>query len=967
MGDRSDTNKATDATDATIDTLVDRFFDNTGDDANRDPDDLRDDATDDAIDNDDANAVAGEPRFSDIEIDSIVKDEIIVGIDLGTTNSSVVVWRNNNYEIIPDEYGNNTIPSVVALTNRSRYIGSDAKNQSELNPKNVFYEVKRLIGRKMTDERVEQDREFLTYDIAGDEGDNIVLRTDLADSKTYTPEEVSSMILSKLKTMASDYLKHEVTKAVITVPATFNDSQRQATKDATKIAGLECIRIINEPTAAALAYGLSNRSFQKTLETGQDTNVIVYDFGGGTLDVSLLNLSGGLFEVLAVGGNTHLGGTNFDKRLLQYCLHTFKRRHGLEKLDDLSTLSLQRLRRACENAKKLLSSSDRTVIAIQDFHAQKDLYVPVTQEKFVELTRDLLLISIKPLEDVLSDSQLRKEDIDEVILVGGMTRMPAIRDNIRTFFNGKEPNHGINPDEAVGIGAAIQGYKLSHEDEPFSQSVTFLDVIALSLGVETIGGVMNTIIKRNTIIPITKSKLYMTDSDFESSVTIKIFEGERKLTRDNFLVGTFDLKGIEPQPRGLAKIEVRFNVDVNGIITVSAEDTETKARNGITITGNKGRLKEDQIQRLVREAREYELRDKVERLKKRYYYEIDDLCSNIRINVKNDTFQLSETDKRVVLEDVTKIEAWMKEKSYNSREEEEYITLLKRLRKNYGILILKTTTDSTTTVKATEVGDTASTTVYGNDEEEEESKQLYERLEDEELGVDKMTDDERKEVKQLRECLRELCGNLFDMLASQSLRISESHIMELKESIDDVLLWMHVHTKATKAEYKMKIEEVNTQCDTIMGHYNKDEKNIFTYDEIVSSIRTARDELEQLCLLVKSCLSTHLLGLREPDEVSLTKRVDSELEWLVSNPSATEAEYKRRTEELNDLCNTLHSNLNGVHPNRVTDILGGDRGVVAGTDSGSSTDIPITEVPTVDDDLGGTSVAEIIRRRNQAG
>jgi len=316
-----------------------------------------------------------------------------------------------------------------------------------------------------------------------------------------------------------------------------------------------------------------------------------------------------------------------------YCLHTFKKRYNIEKLDRVNTLSIQKLKRSCENAKKLLSGSMRATVAIKDFFASKDLFVIITQEKFTELCRDLLLICIKPLEDVLRSCNLTKNAIDEIILVGGMTRMPAIRNNIKNFFDGKEPNCSINPDEAVAIGASIQGYKLSHEDDPFSESMTLLDIIALSLGVETIGGVMNTIIKRNTLIPITRSRMYTTDSDYDTSVLIKIFEGERKLTKDNFLVGEFELKGIEPQPRGLAKLEVQFNVDVNGIITVTATDQETQNKNGITITGNKGRLNSDQIQKLVQEARDFELKDKIQRTKKRYYYEIDDLYSNIRINI----------------------------------------------------------------------------------------------------------------------------------------------------------------------------------------------------------------------------------------------------------------------------------------------------------------------------------------------
>lgn len=910
--------------------------------------------SDDDSDNMDANQKY-KLDYSDIDIDKISKDDIILGIDLGTSNSSICIWRNNNYEIIPDEFGNNTIPSIVAFTNKSRYIGQDAKNQTELNPKNVFYEVKRLIGRKITDTSVKNDQELLTYDISGDQDGNILLHSEI-DSKKFTPEGISAMILSKLKNMAYEYLKKNITKAVITVPAYFNDAQRQATKDAATIAGIDCIRIINEPTAAALAYGLYNRSLQKIQD--DDINILVYDYGGGTLDVSILNISNGLFEVLGSVGNTHLGGIDFDKRLMKHCLRSFKSRYSIEKLNKVNTLSIQKLKKSCENAKKLLSTSVRASIAVKDFYDSKDLFITITQDKFIEICRDLLLISIKPLEDVLQLCKLEKDEIDEVILVGGMTRMPAIRENIKNFFNGAEPNCSMNPDEVVSIGAAIQGYKLSHEDDPFSESITLLDVIALSLGVETIGGVMNTIIKRNTIIPITKSKLYTTDSDFETSVLIKIFEGERKLTKDNFFVGEFELKGIEPLPRGLAKIEVKFNVDVNGIITVKAIDTETNSINSITISGNKGRLKPDQINKLIQEANEFELKDKLERIKKQYYYEIDDLCSNIKYNATNELFKLCETDKKVVLDDIVKVEKWMKDKSFLDRNEDEYKALIDRLKKTYGILILKTSTDTQDIVKPNMSDENNATSIYDDDNEEPEH--IFEKIENDELGLEKMTDNEKNEIKQLRDCLKELCNSLFDMLTSKVLKISDDDIIELKEHIDDVLLWMHVHNKATKVDYKLKIDHINNQCDEIMKHYNNDEKDIFTYNDIISSIKSEKDELEQLCYLIKSSLSSGLFSLGEQQLKILENKVDESLEWMLNNNCNKEDEYKKRTDEINNLCNTIYNNMEGVHLNKITDIFGNDRDVKIFKNVEQ-----IYELPTIDDDIGGTSVEEIMKRRKE--
>ena len=542
--------------------------------------------------------------------DKFNKDEnIVVGIDLGTTNSCVGVWRNNNLEIIPDEFGNNTIPSFVGYTKVNKYVGINAKNQKELNPKNVFYEFKRLIGKKIN--AVENDKEFFNYDLVPDEENNVNVITDYG--LVITPEELSSNILIKLKEMASKYLKNDIKKAVITVPAYFNDSQRQATKDAAKIAGLECIRIINEPTAAALTYGLLNKSLSK--KVNESINVIVYDLGGGTLDISLLTITDGLFEVKASVGNTHLGGIDFDNKIISYCINYFKKDNKIEKLDNLSSLSYQRLKRACENAKKILSVSLKTNIIVQNFYEDKDLILTLTRERLNYICKDLLILALKPLEDILESAELGKEDINEIILVGGMTRMPQIIDNVKKFFNGKEPNCSMNPDEVVAAGAAIQAFILSHDDDPFSENITLLDIIPLSLGIETIGGVMNFLVPRNTIIPITKKRIFTTDSDYDKSVVIKVYEGERKMTKDNFLVGEFELEGIEPAPRGIARIEVKFNIDINGIITVSAEDITDKdklsVKKSITITGNKGRLKPEQINKLINEAREFEIKDRI--------------------------------------------------------------------------------------------------------------------------------------------------------------------------------------------------------------------------------------------------------------------------------------------------------------------------------------------------------------------
>ncbi|AYV84430.1 MAG: Hsp70 protein [Hyperionvirus sp.] len=777
----------------------------------------------------------------------------------------------------------------------------------------VFYEVKRLIGGKVTDEGVKADMEFLAYGVEGDGDGNILLG---GSSIKYRPEEISGMILSKLKGMASSYLKCDVVKAVVTVPAYFNDAQREATKDAARIAGLDCIRIINEPTAAALAYGVFNRSKGKVKEM----NIIVYDFGGGTLDVSLLNVSEGLFEVLGSVGNTHLGGGDFDKRLMKYCLHTFKARYGIAKLDAVSVLSMQKLKRSCENAKKMLSSCIRASVAVKDFFDGKDLFISVTQEKMVELCRDLLIISIDPLREVLVAGGLGKEDVDEVILVGGMTRMPVVRENIKRFFNGKEPNTSINAEEAVCVGAAIQGYKLSHGDDPFAESVTLLDICALSLGVETIGGVMSTIIKRGTIIPVSKTRMYTNDSDFEASVLIKIYEGERKVTKNNFLVGEFELKGIEPRVRGLCKIEVKFNIDVNGIVTVSAEEKESGSKNGITISGNKGRLSELEIRRLVNEAQQYELKDKVEKARKEFVYEIDELCSNIRLNVESGVILLGDDEKKKVLLEVERIFKGER------KTDEEYKAAIELLKKNYGLLIFNSGVKD---VKPNSLVENNATAIY-----DDEVVEVFEKLENEELGF--LSDDEKKEIKSLRDCLKQLASDLFDMLGG--VEISNEDVSDLRETIDDVLLWMHVHTKASKVEYGEKIDHINNQCDQILKKYG---------DLFGGKKKGARDELEQLCLMIKSSLDCGMFsGIGESCRLGLGKKIDGILDWLIApgSESISEEEYAKYILEVNDFCNEIYN-----------------RGV-SGESAKSVVDV---QLETVDDDIGGTSVADIISKKKE--
>lgn len=845
-------------------------------------------------------------------------DNVIIGIDLGTTNSCVGIWRNNNLEIIPDKYGNKTIPSVVAFTNNDRYIGLEAKKQIELNPDNTFYEIKRLIGRKYDDIYIQNDKSFFTYDIINDNDNNIHLVTKLNNKKKrYTPEEISAMILSELKNMAESYLKHPIKKVVVTIPAYFNDSQREATRDACIIAGLECVRIINEPTSAALAYGLEKLSLNK--ET--DINVLVYDLGGGTLDCSILNISNGIFEVLGSTGNMHLGGADFDNRLINHCINHFKKKYNLNNFE-CDNFSMQRLKNACEEAKKLLSTKVKTVININDFYDNKKMIISITREDLTNICKDLFILCLKPVEDVLNLCEMNKKDIDEIILVGGCTRMIQIRENLRLFFDGKIPNSSVNPDEVVAAGASIQGYIIRNKSDPFSESVVLLDIVPLSLGIETIGGIMTDIISRNSVIPITRKKKFTTITDYETSVIIKIYEGERKMTQDNFFVGEFELSGLESAPRGIVQIEVCFSIDVNGIISVSAYDLKNDdVKQTITITGNKGRLSQEKINELIEEAQNMELIDKVKREKKQYLYEIDELCSNIKFNIGNEEFKLKQSDKDYILQDIQKIYDFIIEKKKSIKSEydikkKELLDILNKLKKKYGTLILKCNSDNTNNIKS--IGDSKNngTTIFGKDDDIDE-------IDDNEHIDDHKSDDsdtdDKYELKKIHNELIELCYHVFEIINNNIINISEEDKSELKNYINDVLLWIHVKEKITKIEYIQKIQEINNLCDNIAEKY---EFNDIINNKKQNSLNVDKDELEQLCYALKNSIMANLFSFDENNIKKLNNLIDDTLKWIVdidisneisNNICEDENMYRQKINIINDFCTQLYNNMININ------------------------------------------------------
>uniref|UniRef100_UPI00358FFA94 endoplasmic reticulum chaperone BiP-like n=1 Tax=Myxine glutinosa TaxID=7769 RepID=UPI00358FFA94 len=523
----------------------------------------------------------------------------VVGIDLGTTYSCVGVFKNGRVEIIANDQGNRITPSYVAFTSEGeRLIGDAAKNQLTSNPENTVFDAKRLIGRTWTDPSVQQDIKYFPFQLIEKKGKpHIQVHVD-GQLKTFAPEEISAMVLTKMKETAEAYLGKKITHAVVTVPAYFNDAQRQATKDAGTIAGLNVLRIINEPTAAAIAYGLDKREGEK--------NILVFDLGGGTFDVSLLTIDNGVFEVVATNGDTHLGGEDFDQRVMEHFVKLYKKKTGKDVRKDKR--AVQKLRREVEKAKRALSAQHQARVEIESFFDSDDFSEMLTRAKFEELNMDLFQSTLKPVQNVMEDADLKKSDIDEIVLVGGSTRIPKIQALVKEFFSGKEPSRGINPDEAVAYGAAMQAGVLSGADD--TGQVLLLDVCPLTFGIETVGGVMTKLIGRNTVVPTKKSQIFSTAADNQPTVTIQVFEGERPMTKDNHLLGKFDLTGIPPAPRGVPQIEVAFEIDVNGILRVSAEDKGTGNKNKITITNDQNRLTPDEIKRMVDDAERFADDDK---------------------------------------------------------------------------------------------------------------------------------------------------------------------------------------------------------------------------------------------------------------------------------------------------------------------------------------------------------------------
>ena len=830
------------------------------------------------------------------------KDEYVIGIDLGTRFSCVSVWRNKKFEIICDQFGNRTIPSMIAFYKSAKLVGHNALAMKDINPLNTINDIKRIIGRRIDDPMIEQIKKLLPYEIIDDESTyhNILVQLDKSDSslthkKIYRPEEICAHILIEIKRMASTYLGRPITQAVITVPARFNDAQRQATLDAAKIAGLDVLKIINEPTAAALAYGLGSRKW-----ANKGGNVLIYDLGAGTLDISLMNINNGNFRVLSVDGNIHLGGEDIDYLIMNHVMIAFKKQHKIRELK-ISKLSQVKLKNSVENAKKILSSTDKAVICVDDFCNNRKLYHVLTREIFEMISNEFFIMCVKPLNSILKSAKMSKTDIDEIILVGGSTRIPKIQSLILDFFSNtkiKYLNKSLNPDEVVSAGASIYGYIITHKDDPFSKNLVLFDITPLSLGVETLQNQMTVIIPRNTTIPTKKIKVFSTDTDDQDNVQIKIFEGERKLTKNNFHVGTFELTGFEKGPRGYPTIRITFHIDINGILQVTALEKRSDVQNTIQITstwGAKGRLSKNEIDQIINDAEKHEEIDTMYSLKIGLVHQINTMCNMILTNLSNDEYKLTAADKRKIRIDIKNNIKWLKDNELVDLSIIELEKREKRISKTYIPFITQINKKNDHFSDCNK--NIACADIYGDDNDTKNND--YEEIQ----IHDDPTEYDKEEIKAIKKTIQDLGKNILSVVKNPISRFSEDDIVTITDYMDSVNIWLYVTSASTTIEYVAKINEINKFTEEIMKKYS----NVKVFEQ--NDKFTTKDELQLTCLTLNTSIKNNYFSLEKKDTEKMLKKINDTMIWLISHQNEPEQFYRDKLHEISDLCNVIYHSL----------------------------------------------------------
>lgn len=812
------------------------------------------------------------------------ENEIIIGIDLGTCNSCVSYWAKDKLKIIPDEYGYNTIPSIVSYTGKNLYVGWESKKQKNINPENTFYEVKKLIGNKFSN--IVPLLKYFSYTITPTENDNILI------NNKFTPEEIISKILLKLKHMASSFLQKEIIKCVITVPAFFNNDRRQATIDAALIAGLNCIRIINEPIAACLSFGLYNFS----IINEKKINVLVYDLGAGTLDLSLIEIYKGNFEVKSSVGNNHLGGSDFDNLIFEFCIQKFKEKNKLNEIH-LIPLSIQLLKNKTEEAKIKLSSNESTKIFIKNFYMNLDLEVVLTKKMFFKICNCLIALCIKPFKTILEETNLSIIDIDHIILVGGMTKMPIIQDNIKNYFK-KEINLSLDPDESISMGAAIQGFIIQNPLNPFADYITLINITQLSLGIEILNSVMDVIIPKNTPIPINYKKTYTTLENDEEKININVYQGERKMTKDNFLIGKFELTGLKKEPKGFPKIEVSFDIDQNNIITVSAIDKKnTNNTNKIIINGNKNRISDEKLKLLIDEAKNVDLIDKINQRKKTIYYELLLYSSNIEVFLKNEENNILIEEKKIIENFIEKLKNWLSIDNDIDDMENKLI----EVREKYPLLILHSEKIQNSYIEKKEKI-INSATVLDDDEENEDDcenmliEQFNDDIDEDELLI--KNQENKQMISEIKNSYLDIVYHLDNILKQPNLLLSIDHKNILNTLVIDSLIWIHTRQKLIYEEINNKIDMINNECNEILKNY----------ENLIDNTENYIFNLQELCYQYKYFLNNLLYTNYNIDYIDLLyNSIDLSLDDIFSNKMTDEIAQIKIMELMELFNNVLNS------------------------------------------------------------